>query len=60
MSYRVHRLDVRKDTAQETLQQFLGTLHGRVVSIVPYVVPTFQFMGATSKVDFLLVVEETR
>jgi len=60
MPYRVHKLEVRKDTAQEKLQQFLGTLHGRVVSIVPYVVPSFQFMGATSKVDFLLIVEETR
>ena len=60
MPYQVHKLEVRKETAQEKLQQFLGTLRGRVVSVVPYVVPSFQFMGATSKVSFLLIVEETR
>jgi rhamnose utilization protein RhaD (predicted bifunctional aldolase and dehydrogenase) len=58
MKYRVHRLEVQKNTAQEKLERFLNQLEGRALAIIPYVVPTFQGMGATSKVDFLLVVEE--
>ena len=58
MSYRVHHLKVTKDTVQETLESFLNKLEGEVLSIVPFVTPTFQFMGATAKVDFLLIVEK--
>lgn len=58
MRYRVHLLEVKKATAQEKLELFLNQLDGEVLSIVPYVSPTFQFMGATAKVDFLLVVEK--
>lgn len=58
MKYRVHRLEVKKDTAQTRLEQFLNRLEGEVLSIVPYVIPAFQGMGATSKVDFLLIVEK--
>ena len=58
MKYRVHRLKVKQDTAQERLEQFLNQLEGEVLSIVPYVSPTFQGMGATSKVIFLLIVEK--
>ena len=59
MKYRVHHLEVKRDTAQEKLQSFLNQLEGEVLAIVPYVTPTFQLMGATSKVDFLLIVEKT-
>ena len=34
MKYRVHRLEVKKDTAQEKLEQFLNQLEGEVLSIV--------------------------
>ena len=57
MKYRVHRIDVNRDNMQETLEQFLNTLKGDVLAVFPNVRPTFQFMGATSKVDFLLIVE---
>ncbi len=57
MKYQVHRLEVQRDTVQDTLQKFLNSLKGEVVEIVPYVRPTFQLMGATSKVAFLLIVE---
>ena len=60
MKYRVHRLEVKKDTAQVTLERFLNQLEGEVLSIVPFVTPTFQGMGATTKVDFLLIVEKIR
>jgi hypothetical protein len=58
MKYRVHQLEIKKDTAQEKLQNFLNQLDGEILAIVPNVSPTFQLMGATSKVDFLLIVEK--
>jgi hypothetical protein len=59
MKYRVHQLEVKEGTAQEKLQNFLNQLEGEVLAIVPYISPTFQGMGATSKVDFLLIVEKS-
>ena len=58
MKYRVHQLEVKKDMAQERLERFLNQLEGEVQSIVPYISPTFQGMGATAKIDFLLIVEK--
>jgi hypothetical protein len=60
VTYRVHRLEVKADTAQAKLERFLNQLDGEVLSVVPYVSPAFQGMGATSKVIFLLVVEKTK
>lgn len=57
MRYRVHRLDITMGTAQEALEAFLNQLRGEVLAVVPYVKPTFQLMGATSRVAFLLIVE---
>ena len=59
MRYKVHRVDVKGDNIQEKLELFINRLNGRVISIIPNVRPTFQFMGATAKIDFLLVVETT-
>jgi len=59
MTYRVHRLDVKKNTAQEQLEDFLNLLKGDVLSVVPVITPSYQGMGATSKLDFLLIVEKT-
>jgi hypothetical protein len=58
MMYRVHRFDLKMDTEKDKLEQFLNSLNGGIVSIVPNVRPTFQGMGATAKVDFVLVVEK--
>jgi len=44
---------------QEKLEQFLNKLNGEVISVLPNVRPTFQLMGATAKVDFLIIVEKT-
>ena len=60
MNYRVHRLAVKEDSAQEKLEHFLNQLEGEVLAIVPYVTPKFQGMGATSKVSFLLIVEKAK
>ena len=59
MNYRVHTLEIQRDTARKMLQDFINDLEGEIIAIVPYVSPTFRFMGATSKVDFLLIVEKS-
>jgi hypothetical protein len=58
MKYRVHRFDIKMSTDQQRLEQFLNTLDGEVVAIIPNVKPTFQLMGATAKIDFLFIVEK--
>lgn len=58
MKYKVHRLDVTRDDMQEKLEELLNRLDGDVVAVMPDVQPTFQPMGATARVDFLLVVEK--
>jgi hypothetical protein len=59
MKYRVHRFDINMSTDQQRLEQFLNSLEGEVVSIIPNVKPTFQLMGATAKIDFLFIVEKS-
>ena len=59
MKYKVHRIEVKSDNMQDKLEQFLNKLDGEVVAVIPNVKPTFKPMGATAKVDFLLVVEKT-
>ena len=59
MKYKVHRLDVNEHTVEEKLERFLNRLEGEVLSVFPFTTPKFQGMGATSKVDFLLIVEKT-
>jgi hypothetical protein len=58
MKYTVHRIDVNKDNMQEKLELFLNSLDGEVISVLPDFRPTFQLMGPTAKVDFLLIVEK--
>jgi hypothetical protein len=60
MKYKVHRLEVTRDNMQDKLERFLNTLDGQVISILPNVKPTFQIMGATAKVDFLLITEKLK
>ena len=60
MKYKVHRVEVKRNNMQERLEQYINNLEGEVVSVIPDVRPTFQGMGATAKIDFLLVVEKKR
>ena len=55
MKYRVHRFSLSMTKDQGKLEQFLNSLVGEVVSIIPNVtwVPKTQ-------VDFLLIVEKLR
>jgi len=58
MTYRVYQVEIKKKTAREQLEQFLNELKGEIISVVPHVSPVFKPMGATSKVDFLLIIEK--
>lgn len=60
MKYKVHRLDVKSDNMQDRLDKFINSLKGEVISIVPNVNPTFMPMGATAKINYLLIIEKPR
>ena len=60
MRYKVYRFDLNMESDKDKLEQFLNNLEGELVSIIPNVRPTLQGMGATAKVDFLLIVEKVR
>ncbi len=54
--YRVHRFDLRMTADQSKLEQFLNSLEGEVISIIPNVT-AMPFIWAPS-VDFLLIIEK--
>lgn len=56
MKYRVHRFDISMTKGQNKLEQFLNSLEGKVVAIIPNV--TIMVMWVP-RVDFLLIIEET-
>ena len=58
MKYKVHRLYVKGNNMQDKLEEFINTLPGEVISIIPNVRPSFQLMGASAKIDYLLIVEK--
>jgi len=60
MRYEIHRFDIDMQKDQDKLKQFLNSLPGEVVAIIPNVKPTFKPMGATAKIDFLLIIEKLR
>ena len=53
MKYRVHRFNIRMTADQTKLEQFLNSLEGEVVAIIPNVTPV-----PATFVDFLLIVEK--
>jgi len=58
MKYKVHRLYVKGNNMQDKLEEFLNSLSGEVISIIPNVRPSFQIMGASAKIDYLLIIEK--
>lgn len=58
MKYKVHHFKIKMSEDEQRLERFLNNMKGEVVSIVPNVKPIFRPMGATAKVDFLLIVEK--
>ena len=60
MKYKVHRIDLTMDSDKDRLEEFLNSLDGEIVSIIPNVKPSLQgLMGVTSIVDFLFIIEKT-
>ena len=53
MRYRVHRFDIRMTRDQSKLEQFLNSLAGEIIAIIPNVTPV-----PATFVDFLLIVEK--
>ena len=53
--YRVHHLDLRMTADQSKLEQFLNSLEGEVIAIIPNVTMSAFWVH---KVDFLLIVEK--
>lgn len=60
--YRVHRFDMNMTKDQSKLEQFLNSLEGEVVSIIPNIRKTSlsQIYGVSDKIDFLLIVEKAK
>jgi hypothetical protein len=56
--YRIHRLDIRMTSEESRLEQFLNSLEGEVVAIIPGVLPKFTYGGMGAKVFFLWIVEK--
>ena len=55
MKYRVHRFDLRMTSDQSKLEQFLNSLAGEIVAIIPNVGLNFLWVH---RVDFILIVEK--
>ncbi|MCW4010005.1 MAG: hypothetical protein NWF05_05230 [Candidatus Bathyarchaeota archaeon] len=61
MRYKVHVFKINGDNALYELENFLNSLEGEVVSIIPKIkkLTLAQIYGITSRVDYLLIVEKT-
>ena len=57
-NYRVHRFNIKMTEDQTILEQFLNSLKGEVISIIPNVTPKFTPGGMGAEVDFLFIVEK--
>lgn len=58
MKYRIHRFELRMTQDQVRLEQFLNSLEGEVVSIIPNVAPVLFSLHA--HVDFVSIVEKIK
>ncbi len=58
MKYKIHKLDIALAREPDRLENFLNSLKGEVVSIIPAVSTFFLFYGA--KVKHILVVEKLK
>ena len=60
MKYKVHKLEINMEKDQNKLEEYLNTLQGEVISIIPNnkKMSLLQIYGVTYKVDFLLIVEK--
>lgn len=62
MKYKVHKLEINMEKDQNKLEEYLNTLQGEVISIIPNnrKMSLLQIYGVASKIDFLLIVEKIK
>jgi hypothetical protein len=58
--YRVHEYRLRMSRDQLQLEQFLNSLEGEIVTIIPNVVPRWTLGGMGAAVNMILVVEKSK
>lgn len=60
MKYEVHKFEINMPDDQAKLKQFLNSLKGEIVSIIPNVANTsfLQIYGVSRKIDFLYIIEK--
>ena len=60
MKYKVHRFDIDMTKGSDKLEEYLNSLKGEIVAIIPNIKKTTlaQIYGVTKKIDFLLIVEK--
>ncbi len=56
--YRVHQFPLKKKIETEPLETYLNGLEGRVIAVIPNIVPRMHPMGATARYDYLVVIVE--
>ena len=59
MKYKVHRFDIQMESDQYRLEDFLNSLKGEVISIIPNNknMTLAQIYGVSRKIDFLFIIE---
>jgi len=59
MKYKVHRFNIHMEDDQMKLEQFLNSLKGEIVAVIPNNsnVSLAQIYGVSRKIDFLLIIE---
>jgi len=60
MKYRVHQFEIRMEKDRQKLEDFLNSLKGDVVSIIPNNrnLGLAQVYGLARRIDFLLIIEK--
>lgn len=61
MKYKVHRFNIHMEDNPNKLEEFLNSLKGEIVSVIPNNrnVSLAQIYGVSRKIDFLLIIEKT-
>ncbi len=60
MKYHVHKFEIDMERDQMALQEYLNTLRGEVVSVIPHNknVSLAQIYGVSRKIDFVFIIEK--
>ena len=58
--YKVHRVEIRMRRDQDRFEQFLNSLEGEVVSVIPNVSPSWTFGGMGARVHYFWVIEKVK